>query len=61
MKKLERDLNITFNVELISGQEKNKYHIKEIPTLIIDNKITSVNYVPTERELRNILKPVLEN
>lgn len=56
LNKVERELNIPLNIEKISSSEKEKYNVRVIPTLIIENKIVSEGNVMHERNLKNIIK-----
>lgn len=56
LNKVERELNIPLNIEKISSSEKEKYNVRVIPTLIIENKIVSEGNVIHERNLKNIIK-----
>lgn len=56
LNKVERVLNIPLNIEKISSSEKEKYNVRVIPTLIIENKIVSEGNVIHERNLKNIIK-----
>lgn len=56
LKKVEKDLNIKLDIEQIPISSKEKYNIKIIPTIIINDKKISEGFVPSERELTKILK-----
>lgn len=60
LNKVERELNLSFNIEKISMSEKEKYNVRVIPTLIIDDKIISEGNVIQERNLKNIIKSLVE-
>lgn len=60
LNKVERELNISFNIEEIIMSEKEKYNVRVIPTLIIDDKIISEGNVIQERNLKNIIKSLVE-
>ena len=58
IKKVERELKFSLNINKISShQNKNKDIV--IPTLMLNNEIISQGKVITDRELKNILKPLL--
>lgn len=59
IKKVKRELNCDLDIETISTNEKEKYNIKVIPTLMIDDKLILSGNVISERELTRILKPLL--
>lgn len=60
LNKVERELNLSFDIEKISASEKEKYNVRVIPTLIIDDKIVSEGNVVQERNLKNIIKNLIE-
>mgnify|MGYP000241556254 FL=1 len=58
IKKVERELHCSLNINKISShQNKNKNII--IPALMLNGEIISQGKVITDRELKNILKPLL--
>lgn len=60
LNKVERELNIPLNIEKISSSQKEKYNVRVIPTLIIENKIVSEGNVIHEKNLKNIIKMNVE-
>ena len=58
--KVEREIEIPISIEKVSSKDKEKYGIKVIPTLILDDKVISSGNVMTDRELKNIIKQKLE-
>lgn len=58
LKKVERELGCSLNINEISSKEKKDKHIV-IPTLILNNEIISEARVISDREIKNILKPLL--
>lgn len=59
IKKFERQENIILNVVEIPTAEKEKYNIKIVPTLIINDKIISQGNIISERDLKNFIKPLI--
>lgn len=57
LKKVERELKCSLKINEVSSKN-NKKHIM-IPTLIINDEIISEGRVISDRELKNILKPLL--
>jgi len=60
LKKVERDLNYSFEIDKINSNDKKRYNVNVIPTLIINNQVISKGNVLTERELSKVIKPILE-
>ena len=58
--KVEREIEIPISIERVSSKEKEKYGIKVIPTLMLEDKVISSGNVITDRELKTILKQTLE-
>lgn len=58
--KVERELDCEMNVEKISSKEKEKYNIRVVPTLIINDTVVSNGNVLSDREIKNIIKQYLE-
>ena len=58
--KVEREIEIPISIERVSSKEKEKYGIKVIPTLMLEDKVISSGNVITDRELKNIIKQTLE-
>lgn len=58
--KVEREVEVPINVEKISANEKEKYGIKVIPTLIFDDQVLASGNVISDRELKNFIKQTLE-
>lgn len=60
IKKLNKDSDYSLEVSEILTKDKNRYNIKIIPTLIIDDKVVSSGGVPSDREIRNIIRKLKE-
>jgi hypothetical protein len=60
LNKVERELTFPLDIKKISTKDKNKYDIKITPTLIIEDKIVSSGNVLSEKELKNIIKQLIE-
>lgn len=58
--KVEREVELPISIEKISSKDKEKYGIKVIPTLMLDDKIVSSGNVMSDRELKNLIKQTLE-
>lgn len=58
--KVEREAEVPINIEKISANEKEKYGIKVIPTLIFDDQVLASGNVISDRELKNFIKQTLE-
>ena len=58
--KVEREIEIPISIEKVSSKEKEKYGIKVIPTLILEDKVIASGNVITDRELKNLIKQLLE-
>ena len=58
--KVEREVEVPINIERISANEKEKYGIKVIPTLIFDDQVLASGNVISDRELKNFIKQTLE-
>ena len=58
--KVERVLEIPISIEKINSKDKEKYGIKVIPTLMLDDKVISSGSVMTDREIKNLIKETLE-
>ncbi|MCI5703396.1 MAG: thioredoxin family protein [Erysipelotrichaceae bacterium] len=58
--KVEREVEVPINIEKISANEKEKYGIKVIPTLIFDDQVLASGNVISDRELKNFIKQTLE-
>lgn len=58
--KLQKQLEYPLLIDKIDSTYKEKYNVKIIPTLIIDDVIVSSGNVPTDRELKNIIKKLKE-
>ena len=54
--KVEREVEVPINIEKISANEKEKYGIKVIPTLIFDDQVLASGNVISDRELKNFIK-----
>ena len=58
LKKVEKELDMDLNIEKIPISNKDKYNIKVVPTIMINDKKVVEGSVPSERELIKILKEV---
>ena len=58
--KVEREIEIPSSIERVSSKEKEKYGIKVVPTLMLEDKVISSGNVITDREIKNIIKQLLE-
>lgn len=58
--KLQKLLEYPLLIDKIDSTYKEKYNVKVIPTLIIDNVVVSSGNVPSDRELRNIIRAMKE-
>ena len=56
LSKLERELDMEFNIEKIDSTYKKKYNINVIPALMIEDKVVSTGNVLTDREIKNYVK-----
>ena len=58
IKKVEKILNLSLNVTEVLSEDKNKYNIKIIPTLLLNNEIIASGNVINEKDLYKIIKSV---
>lgn len=58
LSKVERELDMEFNIEKIDSTYKKKYNINVIPALMIEDKVVSTGNVLTDREIKNYIKEV---
>ena len=56
LSKVERELDMEFNIEKIDSTYKKKYNINVIPALIIEDKVVSTGNVLQTREIKNYVK-----
>ncbi len=56
LKKVSKILDMNIDVEQVPISKKEKYNIKVVPTIIINDEKIVEGSVPTERELVKILK-----
>ena len=56
LSKVERELDMEFNIEMIDSTYKKKYNINVIPALMIEDKVVSTGNVLTDREIKNYIK-----
>ena len=56
LSKVERELDMEFNIEMIDSTYKKKYNINVIPALMIEDKVVSTGNVLTDREIKNYVK-----
>ncbi len=58
LKKVTKELKINLDVEQVPISKKDKYNIKVVPTIILNDEKIYEGSVPTERELIKILKEI---
>lgn len=58
--KVEKEMKCNFNILKIASKNRDKYGIREVPALMIENDLVSKGCVLTEREIKNIIKEKLE-
>lgn len=58
--KVEKEMKCKFNILKVASKNRDKYGIREVPTLIIENDIVSRGSVLTDREIKNIIKEKME-
>ena len=58
LKKVERELECSLKINEVSKKNNKQKHIV-IPTLLLNDEIISEGRVISDRELKNILKPLL--
>ena len=56
LSKVERELDMEFNIEKIDSTYKKKYNINVIPALMIEDKVVSTGNILTDREIKNYIK-----
>lgn len=56
LSKVERELDMEFNIEKIDSTYKKKYNINVIPALMIEDKVISTGNVLQTREIKNYVK-----
>ena len=56
LSKVERELDMEFNIEKIDSTYKKKYNINVIPALMIEDKVVYTGNVLTDREIKNYIK-----
>ena len=56
LSKVERELDVKFNIEKVASTFKKKYNINVIPALIIENKVVSTSNVLQTREIKKYVK-----
>ena len=59
LSKVERELDMEFNIEKIDSTYKKKYNINVISTLMIEDKVVSTGNVLTDREIKNYVKELV--
>ena len=59
LSKVERELDMEFNIEKIDSTYKKKYNINVIPALMIEERIVSTGNVLTDREIKNYIKELV--
>ena len=58
--KVEKEMRCKLNISKIASKNRDKYGIREVPALIIENEVVSKGSILTEREIKNIIKEKLE-
>ena len=58
--KVEKEMKCKLNVLKIASKNRDKYGIREVPTLIVENDIVSRGSVLSDREIKNIIKEKIE-
>ena len=56
LSKVERELDMEFNIEKIDSTYKKKYNINVIPALIIEDKVISTGNVLTDKEIKHYIR-----
>ena len=59
LSKVERELDMEFNIEKIDSTYKKKYNINVIPALMIEDKVVSTGNVLTDRGIKNYVKELV--
>lgn len=59
LSRVERELNMKFNIEKIDSTYKKKYNINVIPALIIEDKVISTGNVLTDKEIKHYIKELV--
>ena len=59
LSKVERELNLEFNIEKIDSIYKKKYNINVIPALMIEDKVVSTGNVLSDREIKTYVKELI--
>ena len=59
LSRVERDLDMKFNIEKIDSTYKKKYNINVIPALIIEDKVISTGNVLTDKEIKHYIKELV--
>ncbi len=59
LSKVERELDMEFNIEKIDSTYKKKYNINVIPALMIEDKVISTGNVLQTREIKNYVKELV--
>ena len=59
LSKVERELDMEFNIEKIDSTYKKKYNINVIPALMIEDKVVSTGNILTDREIKNYVKELV--
>ncbi len=59
LSRVERELDMKFNIEKIDSTYKKKYNINVIPALIIEDKVISTGNVLTDKEIKHYIKELV--
>ena len=59
LSRVERELNMKFNIEKIDSTYKKKYNINVIPALITEDKVISTGNVLTDKEIKHYIKELV--
>lgn len=54
--KIEKQLKCKFNIERIASKNRDKYGIREVPTLMIGDDVISKEDILSEYELKKIIE-----
>lgn len=54
--KAQKEVEIHLDIEKVLSSEKNKYGIKTTPAILINNELVSAGCVPSDRELKKLIK-----
>lgn len=58
--KIVNDLNCSCSIEEVKEQDKDKYNIKHLPAIIIDNVVVSEDSKLSTNEIKNVIFQFIE-